>query len=71
MDQWKRETRSGNALFEQGDYVMAEQRYLSACHLADIFLMPGANPEGGVAALVVAIRTWRSSIAPKGNTRRR
>ena len=66
MDEWKRETQAGNALFEQGDYAMAEQHYLSACHFADIFLMPCADPDGGVAALVVSYQNLAELYRAQG-----
>ncbi|MCO7233726.1 MULTISPECIES: tetratricopeptide repeat protein [unclassified Cobetia] len=66
MDEWKRETRAGNALFEQGDYTKAEQHYLSACHFADIFLMPSADPDGGVAALVVSYQNLAELYRAQG-----
>ncbi|WP_284891813.1 hypothetical protein [Cobetia amphilecti] len=71
MDEWKRETQAGNALFEQGDYTMAEQHYLSACHFADIFLMPCADPDGGVAALVVSYQNLAELYRARTNTRKR
>ncbi|MDI4661242.1 MULTISPECIES: tetratricopeptide repeat protein [Cobetia] len=66
MDEWKRETQAGNLLFEQGDYAMAEQHYLNAYHFADIFLMPSADPDGGVAALVVSYQNLAELYRAQG-----
>lgn len=54
MEQWKFDTNTGNALFQQGQYHGAEHHYLSACLRADLLLEAWEDPEDIVVALVVS-----------------
>ncbi|WP_158773661.1 hypothetical protein [Cobetia sp. L2A1] len=66
MDEWKLETTTANALFEQGHYLSAEHHYLSACYRADALVAPSNNPEEGVVALVVSYQNLADLYRAQG-----
>ncbi|TVU70024.1 MULTISPECIES: hypothetical protein [Cobetia] len=67
MDQWKFETTAGNALFDKGQYHIAEHHYLSACLRADTLLEPWKDPEGAVVALVVSYQNLADLYRAQGH----